>query len=205
MPEVSAKRFLFQTIAWLIPAFALWYWLAPILVMPVGGLTSFALGWFYPHDILQVERQGYHLETVTRFGVDMLPQATVPPGADAQVVFGINALKYCYGLPLLVALTLATPTGVRHKLLCLGIGGMILTVFQSWGVYFETLLNLVFRLGPRIGRAVIDAQWQADAIALSYQLGYLILPPVLPVIIWAAFHTGFIRQLAPNLAPRNTQ
>lgn len=203
MPEASAKGFLLKTIVWLLPMFAVWYWLAWLAVLPVAGLASLALGWFYPQEVLAVEQQGYHLEIVTRFGLDMVPQAAAPAGTDARVVFGINALKYCYGLPLLLALTLAVPGTVSRKLLCGVVGGAILVVFQAWGVYFETLLTMVFRLGPRIGQVMIDAQWQADGIALAYQLGYLILPPVMPVIVWAAFHTGFIRRLAPNLAARS--
>jgi hypothetical protein len=41
----------------------------------------------------------------------------------------------------------------------------------------------------------------AEAIGLWYQFGYLILPPVVPVVIWILLNSRFIESLGVRLAP----
>ncbi|MGZ5083389.1 MAG: exosortase H-associated membrane protein, partial [Usitatibacter sp.] len=43
---------------------------------------------------------------------------------------------------------------------------------------------------------------QREVIALGYQLGSLILPTLVPVIVWAAFNRGFIEGLLRAPLPR---
>ena len=109
-------RFLLRTLLWLAPLFVLWYVLAPLLLMPVVGWTHFALSHLFPHAIAAVEQQGTAVDIVTRFVMAAPADGSAPPGARGQVVFAINALKYAYGWPLLLALTLAAPTAMGEKL-----------------------------------------------------------------------------------------
>ncbi|MCB1782281.1 MAG: hypothetical protein KDJ34_19765, partial [Candidatus Competibacteraceae bacterium] len=37
-----------------------------------------------------------------------------------------------------------------------------------------------------------------ELLALAYQLGYLILPAMTPILLWAAFHRDFLRELLPQ-------
>jgi hypothetical protein len=37
-----------------------------------------------------------------------------------------------------------------------------------------------------------------ELLALAYQLGYLILPAVTPILIWAALHRDFLGELVPQ-------
>ena len=43
---------------------------------------------------------------------------------------------------------------------------------------------LAFNFGPEAHQVVIDAGVPDTVIAVCYQLGVLILPPLIPVIIW---------------------
>jgi hypothetical protein len=201
MPEVSAKGFLGKVLLLLAPAFALWYWLAPVVIFPVALLLRLALLTFYPEAFADVEQQGYHVDIVTRFSASLVAGAQQPPGQDTVLVFTLNALKYGYGLPLLLALMLAAPGPLGGRLVKFLIGALILIPVQVWGVYFESLIRLG-QFIPVIIPQLAATEFARNSIALAYQLGYLILPAVTPVIIWGMFNLDFIRRLAPGLVQR---
>lgn len=203
MPEVSAKGFLLKVLLWLAPVFALWYWLAPVVIFPVAQLLRLALLSVYPEAFADVEQQGYHVDIVTRFSVSLVPGTRLPPGQDADLVFALNALKYGYGLPLLLALMLAAPGPLGGRLIKFLIGALILIPVQVWGVYFETLIRLG-QFIPVLIPQLAASEFARNGIALAYQLGYLILPAVTPVVIWGLFNLDFIRRLAPSLSQRSS-
>ncbi len=202
MAEPSAKRFLGKVLLWLAPSFAGWYLLAPVLIFPVAILLRLALTALYPDAIVTVEQHGGFLDVVTRFSASLVPGTKVEPGRTSEIIFTINALKYSYGVPLLLALSLAVPASVGRRLVRFFSGAIVLVPLQVWGVYFDTLVTLVFKLGPTIGHQMGTSELSRNGIALAYQLGYLILPAVGPIIIWALFNMAFIESMAPNLAYR---
>ncbi len=166
--------------------------------MPVAGWTHFVLTHLFPHTIAGVEQQGTAVDIVTRFVIAAPVDGSAPPGATGQVVFAINALKYTYGWPLLLALTLAAPTGWREKLYRAVMGGLLLLPVPVWGVACEALKVLVFQMDPAIAAQMGTTPLTRELLALAYQLGYLILPAVAPILIWAALHRDFLGELAPQ-------
>jgi hypothetical protein len=202
MPRRPIDRFLIRVVAWLAPLFVLWYVLAPLLLMPVAGWTHFALGHGFPHAIAAVELQGTVVDIVTRFAVTAPADGSAPPGARGQLVFALDALKYAYGLPLLLALTLAAPTGMGDKLYRGVMGGLLLLPVLVWGVACEALKVLVFDLDPAIAVRMGTTPLTRELLALAYQLGYLILPAVAPILIWAALHRDFLGELLPKARGR---
>lgn len=198
-PRRPIDRFLLHTLLWLVPMFALWYLLAPLLLMPIAGWTHFALSHLFPHAIAGVEQQGTAVDIITRFVAPANPtQGAAPPGAQGQLVFTINALKYAYGLPLLLALTLATPTAWGEKAYRAVIGGLLLLPVPVWGIACDALKTLVFDMNPAIATQMGVTPFSRELLALAYQLGYLILPAVTPILIWAALHRDFLGELLPH-------
>ena len=192
-------RFLLRTLLWLAPLFVLWYVLAPLLLMPVAGWTHFALSHLFSHAIAAVEQQGTTVDIVTRFVMAAPADGSAPPGARGQVVFAINALKYAYGWPLLLALTLAAPTAMGEKLYRAVMGGLLLLPVPVWGIACEALKVLVFGMDPAIADQMGTTPLTRELLVLAYQLGYLILPAVTPILIWAAFHRDFLGELLPHV------
>jgi hypothetical protein len=186
---------------WLAPLFAVWYVLAPLLLMPVAGWTHVVLSHLFPHAIAAVEQQGTAVDIVTRFVVAGPADGAATPGARGHVVLTINALKYAYGWPLLLALTLAAPTPVGEKLYRAVMGGVLLLPVPVWGIACEALKVLVFQMDPAIAAQMGTTPLTRELLALAYQLGYLILPAVTPILIWAAFHRDFLGELLPHLRP----
>lgn len=188
-------RFLIRTLLWLPPAFALWYLLAPVLLMPIAGWTHFVLTKGFGYAIVAVEQQGTQVEIVTRFVMAAPADGAAVSNARGQLTFAINALKYAYGLPLLLALTLAAPTPLSEKTYRAIMGIVLLLPIPVWGLAGEALKVLVFQMDPAVAEQMRTTPLTRELLALAYQLGYLILPAVTPILIWAAFHRDFLGEL----------
>ncbi len=166
--------------------------------MPVRWLSELFLLEFFPSAVSAIEQQGISYELVTPFKSSLLAnyQAGQPVGL---ITFNIEALKYCYGTPLFAAMTLATPNKTKLKLSWLLAGVIALIPFQCWGVVTDALVTLSFKLGNGVAAELGLSRLLREALALGYQLGYLILPPLMPILIWGGLNRAFLNQLAPNL------
>ena len=195
----SLKGFLLKVLLWLPAAFAAWYYLSILHVAPIAWLSGLALGGLFPDAIAGVVQHGNHVEIATNLSASLLQSGAAPRGGT--IAFDLNPLVYGYGLPLLSGLIIASPGELEGKIFKILGGGLILLPFQAWGVSFGALKTLYFNFGPRVSQAAIDAVGMPpDAIALAYQLGFLILPAVAPILIWVAMHTRYLQTLAPGLA-----
>ena len=140
-----------------------------------------------------LEQTGTDLAFVTSLKVE------AEPGRFGVLVPEVNPLLYTYGLAFFVALMLAVNTQ-WWKIL---IGAIALLPFQSWGITFDLLVQVGIRLGPDIATQAGISGWHVEAIALSYQIGNLIFPTLIPVILWTSFNRSFIKDLLGSQA-RNT-
>jgi len=188
----SLRSFVLRTLLWLPLCFAAWYFLAP-LHSPIAGAGARLLAGLVARDVVSdVERQGSDLVFVTTLEVHP------GPGLTAVLLPEVNPLLYTYGLPFFVALMLASGSRWRTILA----GAAILLLFQSWGIAFDFLTQIGLNLGSDISAQAGLADWRREAIALGYQLGAIIFPSVVPVVLWALFNRPFIEQaLALRAAP----
>ena len=108
-----------------------------------------------------------------------------PDGRIGEIALDAHMLKYCYGMPLLTALMIASgPRGWWWKLL---LGLVILVPIQAWGLSAEWLLQVALYSGPAPAAQAGFGSIAANLIGAGYQLGFLVLPPLAPVLIWLAF------------------
>lgn len=181
-------RFILATLFWLPVFFAFWYLLAPVLLAPLVWLVKGVFAVVYPGLIDQTGLNGVTMHVITSLTV------TAPDGREGHISLDINALKYAYNLPLLMALLFAAQDkdfSSSRILLCY----LILLPFQLWGVVFEILMNLTFQVGPDI-----PVQLHLDSsirhfIALAYQLGVLMLPAISAATLWVGMNQRFIASL----------
>jgi len=61
-------------------------------------------------------------------------------------------------------------------------------------------MTMVFKLGRDIGETMGTTEFTREVIALCYQLGYLILPAVTPILLWFTMYQNQIAKLAPKFA-----
>jgi hypothetical protein len=122
-----------------------------------------------------MERSGLDLVFVTSITVRH------ETGQTALLTPEINPLFYTYGLALFLALMLAE----RAKWWKILLGIAALLPFQAWGIAFEVLAQCV-QIGPDVSAQAGLSGWRMVAVGVGYQLGALIFPSLVPVVIWAA-------------------
>jgi hypothetical protein len=179
-------RFVVATLLWLPVTFALWYLAAAILLWPVQlVVTMIARGAF--GDLVQaVESNGATLTFVT----------TLLPGSGqtgAVVSVDVNMLLYAFGLPLFAALTIAARGARWWRTLLLGYAVML--PFVVWGSLADFLKNVAITAAPTVTSQAGFSAWQREVIAFAYQFGSLILPAVVPAVVWVLTHRGFLERL----------
>ncbi|MDX1460091.1 MAG: exosortase H-associated membrane protein [Xanthomonadales bacterium] len=166
---------------WMLFGFMLWYYLSAFHGVPVrlaaDQLLRGTLGESFFNVVPNPDRH-YLFQVQTRIPFRF------PDGTVESLGFIINPLVYGYGLPLLFGLVMAAQAPLWRKLVTLLIGYLAVMAVQIWGVYWQALKMLSFNFGDSVRQVVLDAGVSETAIALCYQLGVLIFPPLVPVIIW---------------------
>jgi hypothetical protein len=197
MTAPTLRGFLLRALLWLPLSFGAWYFLSILFTPPLAVLTDFVLTAAFPAAVERVAADGNTLVVLTRIGVGASDQFL-----EGELLLQISPLKYGYCVPLYTALVLATAANDLARLLHWLLGMTVLLAVQLFGVSTEVLKIIAFQLGAD-GRNVLGfAPAGYEALALAYQLGYLILPPVVPVMLWLGqFGRGFVDGALPS-APR---
>ncbi|HRY14747.1 MAG: hypothetical protein KDJ31_17300 [Candidatus Competibacteraceae bacterium] len=104
-------------------------------------------------------------------------------------------------MPLLLALVLVAPTEIGDKLYRAIMGSVVFMLIPVWGIACDALKVLVFQMGPAVAAQMGTMPLTRELLALAYQLGYLILPAIAPMLIWATLHRDFLRQWLPQTRP----
>ena len=192
-------RFIILVLAWLPVCFVIWYFTATLLTLPVQWLAIAVAKLGFSDMILEVEKSGSLFSFVT----NLRPaSATTFTAGKAAVVVDARSLLYTFGLPLFAALALAA-TGLSNParlVKVLAIGYVVLLPFQTWGVFADALKQLAITMGPAIASQTGFSASQREMIAFAYQFGTLILPTVIPAILWVLTHRPFLEQMSADLA-----
>lgn len=191
------RRFLLQVFLWLPICFGAWYYLSPVLVLPITILMNLLLQALFPTIIATIEQQGHLLNIVTQL---TLAEAGMSAPNDHQgiLVFTVNPLIYSYGLPLLTALVIAVPDQDAMLTRRLTLGFMVLLLVGAMGVSTAIFKTLIFDLGTVSAAKIGITAWEREAVALAYQFNSLVLPGLTPITLWLFMCRGFVAELAPN-------
>jgi hypothetical protein len=183
--DASLRRFVLHTFLWLPPCFAAWYFSAMYHAAVAGRLARAYVDLLASGIVSALEQPGLDLVFVTTLKLHPAP------GQTALLVPEVNPLLYTYGLAFFLALMLAE----RARWWKIFLGLLVLLPFQSWGIAFDFLAQVGVQLGPEISAQAGLSGWRAEAIALGYQIGILIFPSLVPVVLWALFNRSFIEKL----------
>lgn len=186
-------KFVLRTFLWMPPCFALWYLGAQAYSLLVGWFSRVLIDAFKPGIVSALERSAIDLVFVTSIKVHPAP------GQTALLLPEVNPLLYTYGLAFFLALML----GAKAKWWKMLIGAVALLPFQAWGVAFDFLVQVGVKMGPEVSAQAGLFGWRLDAIALGYQIGTLILPTLMPVMLWAVFNRRFIEGVVRRKEPAN--
>lgn len=209
---VSVKHFFIQAMLWLPLAFFLWYVLRTAVVAVPVQLAGFALERMLPEVVASVEQDLLTNEDgvpqPTMVITTTLPATGVAPNEFGDLPFQATTLEpllFCYGLAVLVGLVMATPLNWRLTFAQWIGGWLILVPFQAFGIAAAGLKQLSFESGDALRVMVDNAGFSQELIAYCYQLGYLMLPPVVPVIVWILFNRSFVEKIAGPVFTRTAE
>jgi hypothetical protein len=224
--RLELKPFLFHAVLWLPIAFFAWFVLRGYIIEPVIAMVAWLFGNVFPGIITDLAQDVHNLrwKAIAELGNVI----GLPPGARLELTEGVtvNVLKFCYGIPVLIALSIATPITWKRTGVQILVGVPILLVIMAFGVAGEILKQLMFDFGgivnsglinegyPNVaGAAAANAQAAMTAqlashgltptlVAAWYQFGYLILPPISAVVLWILLNRRFIERLNPAAGRR---
>lgn len=172
--------FLLRTIFWLVLCLAIWFPLGWLVTLPVNLLGSAVLPLVFPAWAEGVEQSGSVLSLLTH--LQLPPQPGAPADRIALVQVDAHYLTYGYGLPLLMALFLASRP--PHMLAKMMAGAVALLPFQAASVIFAWWKEIAISLGPTLADQVTMGDLGRNLIGLGYQFGALVLPTMVPVLLW---------------------
>lgn len=184
------SRFVLRVIVWLPICFAGWYFSSILWTLPVAQGSSLISAWLFPELIEGFYQRGNLLQVVSAFAVPMPEQG---PGAEGELVFTINPLSYGYSIPLYTALVLASPGEDATRALRWLLGTLLLFAFQLFGLLSKVLKVVLLDLQSESAAVLSLPGWGGELLAIAYQFGYLILPPVAPIVLWVGqFQTQLV-------------
>lgn len=184
------RQFVLSALLWLPACFLLWVVFDGVVVWPAATIAGWVLPALAPQAIGELIQLGALVEVETRL---MTPANQA--GQIGVLVLEVRPLIYAWCLPLFAGLVMATPLERRERAIELAIGLPLLWLVVAWGTVFDVLKMLAFDAGPLGAAAMQQAGFGADAIALGYQFGYLILPAVMPVALWVVLNRAFLEEL----------
>ena len=189
--ELRLTELLILACLWMLFGFMLWYYLSAFHGIPVRVLASKILSYLLGSDFLNIipNPDRHYL-----FQVQTTIPFRFPDGSREALGFIVNPLIFGYGLPLLFGLVMASGVSFLRKLAVLFGGYMAVMLIQVWGVVWQSLKMMAFNFGEDTAQVISDAGISFELIALCYQLGVLILPPLVPIIIWVLANWTLIEQ-----------
>jgi hypothetical protein len=174
----SIRKFSTSALLWLAFTLAIWYPLREWMLLPAGWVAKQIMIGAFPW-VAGAELEGSTQVLLTHLRV------WAGGGRVGELTPQAHGLSYAYGAPLLAALLLASRTrGLWWKLPA---GLLALVPFQAWGICFAWLLQVAATAGNETRDQTGFGPWATNLIAAGYQLGFLILPTLAPVLVWFAF------------------
>ena len=189
--ELLLSELLILASLWMLFGFMLWFYLSAFHGAPArilsGEILSQVLGSNFGRIIEEPNQHFlFQVETNIRY--------VFRDGSEEALGFVVNPLVYSYGLPLLFGLVMGSDVSWLRKLSILLVGYVTVTAVQVWGVVFQSLKMLAFNFGAQTHEIVTAAGVSDAVIALGYQLGTLILPPLAPIFVWVLMNRKLVEQ-----------
>ncbi len=188
-PAADARtiaRFVLRVIAWGAALYLVWYAASPWITRPVLGGGRFLT------ESSAAIRSAAWIDTgpgasfVVKPADAVFLDRRIPADVIAEVA--VNPLKYTFGLPFFLALLLASrPRSWPLKALA---GAIVILAFASVGIACDVLVHVATATGPEDVPLFPMGAAAREAIAVGFQLGVLMFPTVVPILLWALFSRG---------------
>ena len=174
-------RFMVFSVATTIALMALWTQVSPWLSYPVAVLSDIVLNQTAPMWVRSVEVQPGQMLVKTAVEV-VIPNSG---GRKAAAILPADPGRLAYGFPILLALLLSSWAIMRRPgLVQRALAGYALLLpTQTFSLVMFVLMNLA--AGAQYDtRALRVDPWQIEPIDFRSQVATLVLPALMPVLIW---------------------
>lgn len=189
----SIYRFFAEVLVWLVICFTAWFLAARLLNIPLIWLSEWFLGWITGGIVDDVSmRSGEAYKIINQ---QFIIHTNIPPPGPQPVFAATMPLIYGYGLVLFAAMTLATPKDENRKWREIAIAYVVFLFVQLFGIMNQMYMQLVFYAPPEINQYFPWVLNHIDLLGTSYQIATLVLPPVMPLILWILFNTAYMEKL----------
>ncbi|KQR63047.1 exosortase H-associated membrane protein [Acidovorax sp. Leaf160] len=159
----------------------LWTKVSPWTSYPVAAISHMVLERVTPMWVRTVRIAPGRIEVDTTVEVPV-EQAG---GRRAEVTLDADPGRYAYGLPIFLALLVAARVSAKAggRLRRAVMGYLLLLPAQAASLVMFLLMQLA--LTARMDMAALRVVgWELNVIVYGYQLGVLVLPTLMPVLVW---------------------
>lgn len=165
--------------------FAVWYYCSPLIALITSIVVAPLAGWLSSGLVSSVDYLGVVVHGTIQVAAGTYGELVVPAGQTAELSISARPMVYGYSIPLFFTLLFAFSARAvsgNKKILAL----VVLLLGISFGTLMELLKNIYFNLDPVLLPHGPLSSFAATLLAIGYQLSTLILPSVLPVVLWFA-------------------
>lgn len=180
--------FVLSAFGWIVVLTALWSQVSAWTSYPVGVLSHMALEQGAPMWVRQVHLSPGNMEVDTAISVPV-PEAG---GRRGEITIEASPARYAYGLPIFLALVLAARG--RGRVGRTVAGYVLLLPFQALSLTMYSLMQMMLAAQLNL-RTLRIAQWQMEAIVYGYQVGSLVLPTLVPILLWLWMDRRFVNDV----------
>lgn len=177
--------FILSVFAWIVVLTLLWSQVSAWTSHPVGLISHVALEQGAPMWVRKVHLEPGAMQVDTAIAIPV-PQAG---GRLAEFTVEANPARYAYGLPIFLALLLAA--GGKGRLGRAAAGYVLLLPAQAFSLCMYLLMQIVLT-AQTDARLLRVSQWQMEAIVYGYQVGALVLPTLVPILLWLWLDRRFV-------------
>ena len=180
--------FVLSAFGWIVALTLLWSQVSAWTSYPVGVLSHIALEQGAPMWVRQVQLKPGHMEVDTSVAVPVAEAG----GRRAEITIDADPARYAYGLPIFLALLLAArgPGRVVRAVA----GYVLLLPFQALSLTMYSLMQMLLAAQLNL-RFLRISQWQMEIIVYGYQVGALVLPTLVPILLWLWLDSRFVNDV----------
>lgn len=180
-----------RAMAWFICFVGLWWWASAWLSFPVAIVSGWMLEHFVPMWIQSAPYTNGVLQVNSYVGV-FDPQTQ----QLGDIVVEALPARYAYGLPMVLALLAASGTlwSPRRGWRCALMAYVLLLPTQAFSICVYILMQIVLAVQMRLSSLGISP-WQMECLVFGYQIGSLLLPTLVPMMVWLWLDRVFFSKL----------
>lgn len=192
------QRFAVLAFVGIIVLTTVWTKLSPWISYPVAviskeGLEDLAAGW-----VKQVQISPGKMEVDTNVGIANAQTG----GRWVEISVDADPGRYAYGFPIFLALLLAAwRKGRAWRAI---VGYIVLLPFQAFSICTSLLMQVVLATNLDL-RLLKISQGQLEGLAYGYQLGSLVLPTLVPFLLWLWMDRQFVNDVLVEAWKKNIQ